>query len=346
MACRSDSTEISQGDLVRALSDPATYGEEGAGGVEVRETHMSWVFLTRVHAYKLKKPVRFPFLDLSTPELREKHCRNELLLNRRLAEWVYLDVLPVIADAGRIRIGGPGTARDWLVKMRRLDERQMLDAALAQGPPAAERIRGVACHLARFLRDAPPVRRSLEEHLGILARELALDLMAFARADVPLEDPLIERVMTRLLHFLEEGRELLAARLAAGRIKDAHGDLRPEHVYLGSPPAIIDCLEFSRELRIRDCADEVAFLALECERMGAPGTGELFLQFYEDTAVDRPGPVLYAFYRAYRAAQRARLAVWHMADPGECSVAHWLARARVYLDLADRYSAMLSEGPC
>ncbi len=327
--------------VVRALSDPATFGAEGAGGVELRETHMSWVFLTASHAYKLKKPVRFPFLDLSSRELRECHCRRELQLNRRLADWVYLDVLPVTRSDGRIAVGGAGEVLDWVVRMRRLDERRMLDAVLARGHPGLEEIRPVAGHLARFLASASPVRRGIDEHLGLMVRELALDLAAFARADLALPEALVERVMGRLMRALEPGRERFAQRLAAGRIKDAHGDLRPEHVYLGHPPAIIDCLEFSDELRIRDAADELAFLALECERLGAAATGELFVALYEEIAEDRPGPWLYAFYKGYRAAQRARLAVWHMAEPGGRPVSHWLRRARSYLELADRYTAML-----
>lgn len=327
--------------IVRALSDPATYGEEGRGGVETRETHMSWVFLTATHAYKLKKPVRFPFLDLSTLAARERHCRRELELNRRLAGWVYLDVLPVVRTGTRITIGGEGEVLDQVVRMRRLDEACMLDAVLARRHPAMAEIAPVAELLAGFLATAAPVRRDIEDHLGLMVRELALDLAAFARADVPLSEPVVERVMGRLMRALEPGRERFAARLAAGRIKDAHGDLRPEHVYLGRPPAIIDCLEFSDELRIRDTADELAFLALECERLGAPATGELFVAIYERIAGDRPGPWLYAFYKGYRAAQRARLAVWHMAEPGSRPVSHWLHRARVYLELADRYTAML-----
>ena len=327
--------------IVRALSDPATYGEEGRGGVETRETHMSWVFLTATHAYKLKKPVRFPFLDLSTLAARERHCRRELELNRRLAGWVYLDVLPVVRTGTRITIGGEGEVLDQVVRMRRLDESRMLDAVLARRRPAMAEIAPAAELLARFLATAPPVPRRIDDHLGVMARELALDLAAFARAEVPLPERTVERVMGRLMRALEPGRRHFAARLAAGRIKDAHGDLRPEHVHLGRPPAIIDCLEFSDELRIRDTADELAFLALECERLGAPATGELFVAIYERIAGDRPGPWLYAFYKGYRAAQRARLAVWHMAEPGSRPVSHWLRRARVYLELADRYTAML-----
>ncbi len=328
-------------EIVRALADPATYGTAGEGRVELRETHMSWVFLTARHAYKLKKPVRFPFLDLSTREARERHCRRELELNRRLAAPVYLDVLPVVRRRGRIAVGGEGRILDWLVWMRRLDETRMLDAVLARRHPPLAEIEPVAGLLARFLSRAPPVRRRIEDHLGLMVRELALDLAAFARAEVPLPESLVERVTGRLMRALEPGRERFAERLAAGRIKDAHGDLRPEHVHLGSPPAIIDCLEFSDEFRIRDAADELAFLALECERLGAAATGELFVALYEEIADDRPGPWLYAFYKGFRAAQRARLAVWHMAEPGTRPVAHWLARARRYLELADRYTSML-----
>ena len=107
-------------DVFSMMELPATY-PECPSNVEVIETHISWVFLTERFAYKLKKPVRFDFLDFSTPELRRRACQRELTLNRRLAGNVYLDVLPITKDVhGSLRLEGKGTPVDWVVKMRRL----------------------------------------------------------------------------------------------------------------------------------------------------------------------------------------------------------------------------------
>jgi len=118
---------------VRALRDPATY-PEAPRAIEVRETHMSWVFLTERHVYKLKKPVRYDFLDFSTFEKRRADCEAEVRLNRRFAPDVYLGIVALTADAhGALRLNGEGEAIEWLVKMRRLPDEHMLDQRIRAG---------------------------------------------------------------------------------------------------------------------------------------------------------------------------------------------------------------------
>lgn len=332
-------------EKLRFLRDPANYGLERPRAVECIETHMSWVFLTDRFAYKLKKPVRQPFQDLTTLEARERLCASELRLNRRLAEWVYLDMVALVRRPdGRLQLGGDGRIVDWLLEMKRLPREAMLDRRLARGTPDAAELAPVVRHLARFFRASPPAARDPDTHLGILARELALDLAALARPVDGIPDALVSGVVGGLLGQLEALRPELSARLLAGWVIDAHGDLRPEHVFLGPPPAVIDCLEFSDELRLRDTADEMAYLALECERLRRPRAGEILLALYERETGDRPGPRLYAFYKALRAAQRARLAVWHAAEPGAHTPTYWYGRARSYLELASAHLVVLGGG--
>lgn len=100
---------------------------------------------------------------------------------------------------------------------------------------------------------------------------------------------------------------------------------------------IIDCLEFDRSLRILDCVDELAFLALECDRLGAAWVGEQILGLYCQATQDTPPDRLIQFYKAYRACLRAKLAIWHVQEPGQFTAADWLARARLYLQLAEKY---------
>ena len=126
--------ELALAAKVDFLSRPDAYDPRPAGVVR-RETHMSWVFLAGNEVYKLKKPVRFPYLDFSTLARREAACRAELRLNRRLAPDVYLGVLPLVERAGKLSIDGEGAPVDWLVKMKRLDERFMLDGILAKRDP-------------------------------------------------------------------------------------------------------------------------------------------------------------------------------------------------------------------
>ncbi len=317
------------------LSSPAAYPDERPARVEVRETRSSWVFLTERRAWKLKKPLRLPHLDLTDPAARRADAEAELRLNRRLADWVYLAVVPlVVRDDGRLALGGPGTPVDWLLEMVRLDARLMLDAVLRAGPPDPTAFRRTLAHLCRFFRESPPAGRTPEAHLEVMAREIALDVLALERPAERIAPRLVDAALSALFRAFAIQRAALTARVRAGHVIDAHGDLRPEHVYLGDPPAIIDCLEFSRELRIRDAADEIAYLELECARLGRPAAGAFAVATYERLTGDRPGAPLYAFYRLFRGIQRARLAVWHAADPGPCGEAHWYARARRYLELA------------
>lgn len=337
------SASVETAAKLRFLADPASYELERPQAVECLETHMSWVFLTDHYAYKLKKPQRWPYLDLSSIAARERLCRTELRLNRRLAEHVYLEVIALVRRPdGRLKLGGEGRIVDWLLQMRRLSREQMLDQRLAHDPPRVDELARVIQHLVRFFRAAPPAPRDAPTHLAILARELALDLAALSRPAEGIEDRVVSRVIGGLLEALPRLGGLLEERVRAGRVIDAHGDLRPEHVFLGEPPAVIDCLEFSDELRIRDTADEMAFLALECERLGRPAIAEAVLALYERESGDRPGPLLYSFYRALRAAQRARLAIWHAADPGQRPVRFWLDRARDYLRLAESYLVIVA----
>jgi len=323
-------------EIVRFLRQPEAYPDATAR-VDVVETHMSFVFLTERRAYKLKKPVRFDGLDFLTTERRRRCCEAELRLNRRLARRVYLGIAALRQDrTGALRLGGTGgRVVDWLVVMRRLPADRMLDAALAR--PSLERaeVLPVARHLAAFYAHAPSVAVSPRSYRRRLRAGVLRDLRELVRPEFELDRARIAAVAEDLLRFLDAGRALLDARVRAGRIVEGHGDLRPEHLYLGPGPAIIDCLEFSRPLRVLDPADELAFLALECERLGRAEIGPCFLEAYCDATGDEPPRSLLRFHRSYRALRRATLAAWHVTDPDVRDPARWRERARHYLALAD-----------
>jgi aminoglycoside phosphotransferase family enzyme len=127
--------------------------------------------------------------------------------------------------------------------------------------------------------------------------------------------------------------------VSQGRIVEGHGDLRPEHVCLGPEPLFIDCLEFNRDWRVLDPADELAYLAMECEHAGAPWIGEVVFETYREATGDNPPLPLVRFYKAYRATVRAKLSAWHLKDhPDPADQGKWIARAQRYLELAGRYA--------
>jgi len=321
--------------IVAFLRQPSAYPDRPEG-VEVRETHMAWVFLTDRLAYKLKKPVRFSYLDYGTLAARERVCRAEVALNSRLSPWVYLGVVPVLRDeGGGLRIGadggGGGAPLDWLVKMRRLPAEDFLEEAIIAGGPERDRLRPAAELLARFHAGLPPQRPDANRFARVLLDDIAESRDALCAAPEILSRPDVERSVAALERFVAAERPLLGER--AARVVEGHGDLRPEHVHLGPPPAVIDCIEFNRRFRLNDPAEELAFLGMECARLGARWVGEVFLSAYRDLSDDAPPPRLMAFYRAKRALLRAKLSLWHLEDTVP-DPEKWREKARGYLALA------------
>jgi aminoglycoside phosphotransferase family enzyme len=317
-------------EKVALLSRPATHGP-AVTSVETVETHMSLLFLAGPTVYKLKKPVVYPFLDFSTPAARERNCRDELRLNRRLARDVYLGLSTITREAdGRLALDGNGEVVEWLVRMRRLPAGRTLDRLIAARGVTESEVDAVAELLARFYALAGRGSLTADAFVAQLRREHAVNRAVIRGFEEGLSAPLLEEVQ----RFLDEDHALLRARVAAGRIVDGHGDLRPEHVWLATPPVIIDCLEFNERLRQVDPFDEITYLGLECERLGAPWVGRRLLAKLSAALDDAVDPRLLRFYAGYRACVRARLALGHLADATPREPARWQPLAREYLRLA------------
>ena len=323
-------------EKLRALRDAASYPEP-VGDIETIETHCAWVFLTDTHAYKLKKPIRLDRMDHLLLSSRHHSCLEELRLNRRLAPDVYLDVVSLNVNESRVlRIGGDGVPVEWLVKMRRLPSELMLDHAIAAGTVTASALRAVAELLAEFYVGQTSVNISANAYLERMARQIEGNQAALLAADLGLSAEIVNAIVSRQQEFLQRRSSLFIERAQLGKIVEAHGDLKPEHVYLGTPPCVIDCLEFDRDLRLLDSVEELAFLSLECQRLGEPWIGREFTRIYAAVSGDRFEQSLFDFYLSRRATQRAVTAAWHLRDHAlKCST-DWRARATAYLNDALR----------
>ncbi len=317
-------------EVVRALRDPATYPNE-VRGVETIETHMSWIFLTEAHAYKLKKPIRTTTLDHTTIEARRIACDAELRLNRRLSRTVYLDVVAMVRANGRLRLEGMGTPIDWLVKMRRLPRDRMLDACIARGAVQGEELDGLADTLARFYEAAEPAPLTRAAYRTRIAADIEAKRASLEQPRYRLVPAEVQGLVAHQERWLARHGRLLEGR--AGRVVDAHGDLRPEHICLERAPVVIDCLEFDRELRILDPVSELSFLALECRLLGAAWIGDRLLARYEEKSGDHvPGPLV-PFYESYHALVRAAVAIWHLDDSALRRSDVWRERCSRYLQV-------------
>lgn len=322
-------------DKVAFLSQPRAY-RNLPRTVVCRETHMSWVFLADDFVFKLKKPVRFPYLDFSTLERREAACRAELVLNRRLARRVYLDVIPLRSGPHGLSIGGAGEIVDWMVMMRRLDETLMLDHLIESGSIARRRLDSLVSLLTEFYRGATPVSLSANAHLIGWRQSLAYNKKVLLDARLTLPAGTVRRIDRAQRRFIRESTQLLLARVNGRHIVDGHGDLRPEHIWLGEPPVIIDCLEFNASLRAVDPLDEIAFLSLECERLGGSSTAN-YIRHRMMYALHEPAAEsLFVFYRCHRATLRARLAIAHLLEPHPRTPEKWPHLTMSYLRLANR----------
>jgi len=320
------------------LQQPLAYSENPRH-IETIETHMSWVFLTPQHAFKLKKSVHYDYLDFSTVAARKRSCQEELRLNQRLAPGVYLDVIPLTLDRrGEMRLGGKGEIIDWLVVMRRLPKERMLDFLIRQRVLEPVDTHAVAEVLARFYSESAALNIDGEEYRHQFEHKIRANHEVLPEPAYGLPMDLVDSVYQAQLNFLKRSPEFLERRAAGGRIIEGHGDLRPEHVCVVSPPVIFDRLEFNQAFRIIDPADELAFLAMECERLGAPQVEPELFGAYRRVTGDYPPPQLIFFYKAHRACLRARLAIWHLRDLGRNVWPRWRATAEEYLRLADSYA--------
>jgi aminoglycoside phosphotransferase family enzyme len=300
-------------------------------GDEAIETHFAWVFLSGDRAWKLRKPVRRETMDYASLESRRRDSEAEVRLNRRLAPHVYLGTRPLTLDAaGRFAIGGEGEVVDWLVEMRRLDRNRMLDVRLARNEIATSNLDRLVRQLAAFYAGERPAVTDG----AALAERLRAQVAANRPVLAALDPAAAGELAAAQLDFIDAHRGWLDARAVGGCIVEAHGDLRPEHILLDDPPAVIDCLEFDRNLRVLDRAEELEFLALECARIGHAATGEQIARECLARLDDTVPPALQRFYRSHRAATRAKLYVWRTAENDGGTPRRWQATAREYFELA------------
>jgi aminoglycoside phosphotransferase family enzyme len=329
---------------IEALRRAEIYARD-VHALEVRESHMSWVFLTERFAYKMKKPVKWDRLDFSTLALRRMQCENEVILNRRLAPAVYRGLVRMTCDEkGRFHLGGRSEVVEWLVRMVRLPTERKLERLVEQRRVHEHDLISAMELLTRFYRSAPSVHMPGTDYRMRLTQEIESITAKLLSAHAYLPCDSVRKAAAPLQAFVERKSALLEAR--AGRVIDAHGDLRPQHIYVGADPAIIDCLEFDRDLRLREPLDELSFLRLECDRLGDPRPGDLFIARYREALGDPAPAALVRFYAAFRAYERAKLAMSHLIDSEAAGLApadpayttKWRERALAYLRLAGAYA--------
>ena len=309
---------------------------------ELIETHISWVIICDQFVYKIKKPVQYSFLDFSTLEMRKHFCEREIELNKRLTDNVYIDVQPICERQGILRIGSKeGSLLDFAVRMHKLDREKQMDILLSKNMVTGQDIKNLAEKIAFFHKNTEIIYK--KDFLDIQAKfnDLAAEGEFLAnQLDRNCSD-IISHAIATSDTFMENNKELLAARLSAGFFRDCHGDLHSRNIFLLPAPQPFDCIEFNDDFRQIDVLNEVAFLCMDLDAFGREDLSALFIEYYNHffptmkTSEDRS---LFIYYKSYRANVRAKVNSLRAKDPrNSADKTNALSAAYKYLRLMDGY---------
>lgn len=315
---------VDERELIALLREPSCY-PHAPRDVEIVQTHISIVSLCGDLVYKLKKPLRLPFLDFSTLAKRRATCRDEVRLNRRLCPDVYLGTAALRAGSDGAGAGARFAATgdddgagdlDVAVVMRRLPAERMLDRLLAEGACTEAEIRALARRVAQFHRGADRGAATRSHGSPDRLRQLAADNFAevAAIADHGMHAPLLAAMRTRTERDFAAVLPRLRARVAAGHVVDGHGDLHARNICMTAPPAVYDCIEFNAAFRCGDVATELAFLCMDLTYRGARPLAAVFVDEYVGATGDRELPPLLPPLLRYRAMVRAKVGALAAAE--------------------------------
>jgi uncharacterized protein len=299
--------------LVQAMMRPDFYPEV-PDRVELRQTHVSFIFLAGDKVYRVKKPVWFPFLDCLELEKRYSLCADEVRLNSRLSPDVYLGVFAILKSGEDFALGpkvekAHREAVEYSVKMLRLSEDRMLDRLVSGGVVDASAIRSVAGRVAWFHASVPCNRANAYGSAAALRDSMAAEVAENNQfVGQTLLQSQLDTIDAFFKRFLTSHWELLERRTRDGFVREGHGDLRAEHICLSDRRIeVIDCVEFSERFRYCDVASDVAFLVMDLERLRAVSLGEQLVEAYGELTDDQDLPLLLPFYKCYRASIRGKV---------------------------------------
>lgn len=302
-------------DIGKLLLSPAAYPGR-VKEVKVLQTHISWVFLTGKHAYKVKKPVNFGFVDFSTLKKRRFYCKQELKLNRRLSRKIYLKILPITKIDNKIKIGGRGKIIDWAVVMRELPQEKIMSALLKKGKIAKKTIKKLAKIIADFHQKArgPKIKKKYKSLKTIKFnwRENFEQVEIFIKKTIPKKN--FEFIENKINNFIKTNRILFQKRIRKNKIKWCHGDFHAGNIFITDEIYIFDCIEFNERLSCHDVANDVAFLAMDLDFFKKTEFSNYFIKSYLKYTRDKEILKLLDFYKCYRAFVRGKINSFKIRD--------------------------------
>lgn len=302
--------------MIKDLLDPGAYPDP-TDGVFLVQTHISMVFIADDFVYKLKKPVDFGFLDFTSLEKRRHFCHQEVRLNKRLAEDVYLGVLPVMFDGTSHKIGGDkGEVVEYAVKMRRIPTDCLMSVLFEQDTLRNHHLESIARILARFHAGAEQSseidRYGMPDLFKVNTDENFEQTRKYIGTTISEED--FRDLLEWTDGFYHQNLSLFSARKGDKKIRDCHGDLHMEHICFTERPAIIDCIEFNDRFRYSDTIADIAFLLMDLEYHGGTLPAEYLWSCYSKESGDTGMDDLLVFYKVYRAYVRGKVISFQLDD--------------------------------
>jgi len=324
---------------------PEAYDEE-PGQIELTQTHISFVFLTRNFVYKVKKAVNLGFLDFTTLEKRRFFCEKELELNRRLCGDMYLEVVPINRSRSKIiKIKGKGETIEYAVKMKRMPQEKMMNRLLEENKVDARLIDRIAKIIAEFHSKAETNRRISE--FGSLAiietnwKENFEQTREFVGKTISMD--VFKLIREKIEDFMKHNVSFFKKRMVEGRVRDCHGDMHSGNIFVTDRIYIFDAIEFNERFRYSDVASDVAFLAMDLDFKERTDLSNFFVERYVKYSGDQELTKLLPFYKCYRAYVRGKVTSFKLKDPSVSNEEKNAAmkEAKAYYKLATTYAKIL-----
>jgi len=304
-----------QKEVVDALLTTEAYPQE-TGEIDLIQTHISFVFLTKDYVYKVKKAVNFGFLDFSNLDKRRIFCEKELQLNRRLCPEIYLDVVS-INKSDTIKISGTGEIVEYALKMKRLPQEKIMTQLLKQGKIDKRTVEEIAKITARFHSNAQ-TSPTISEFGSIKIIKTNWD-ENFAQTKKYIDQTILQTdfhfIQTMVNTFIEKNRRLFESRIFNERIRDCHGDLHSGNIFVTDKICIFDAIEFNDRFRYSDVVADVSFLAMDLDFQRRPDLAKYFIEKYVSFSNDQQIILLLPFYKCYRAYVRGKVVSFRLNDP-------------------------------
>ena len=269
-----------QKKVVEAPLKPEAYDEE-VSHIELTQTHISFIFLIDNFVYKVKKAVNLGFLDFTTLERRRFFCKKELELNRRLCRDMYLEVVPINRSSvtENIKIKGDGETVEYAVKMKRIPQKMMMSRLIEDGRVDSQLIDRIAKIIADFHSRAETSRKISKFGSSKVIETNWVENFQQTRDFVgrTIRRNYFDSIRSKIDDFIERNAPLFKKRMAAGRIRDCHGDIHSDNIFVTDEVYIFDAIEFNQRFRYSDVASDIAFLAMDLDFKGRTDLSEFLI---------------------------------------------------------------------